>query len=200
MVDDRKVLGKTGKLKSDPIEDKYFKIEPNLSYDTGSGAKSPRRLDDILKSVRLQVMINLEINMKIKKVFVNLIILILNNYNDYYTESSDCSFDYESYVNSMPNEDQEFYRQFVQTQLFNTFIKDSQQELTVEIREFKKYINIITLSKGNEKTYLYNNTLLMSNNQTIATTLSYSSKSIPNSPKYLEISSVNKPDTLISQK
>ena len=75
------------------------------------------------KNIKLQVMVNLEINMKIKKVFFNLILLLLNNYQDYYIDSQD-EFDYEAYVLDMEPENQEFYHRFVRTQMFNSYIKE----------------------------------------------------------------------------
>lgn len=88
-------------------------------------------------------MINLEINMKIKKLFINLIILLLGNYSKHYTKDKNDIFDHEGYLASVPSSNKPFYEKFSQTQIFNTFIKRSQQSSSFEIMEFKNYMKII---------------------------------------------------------
>ena len=94
-------------------------------------------------SIKCQIMINLEINMKIKKLFINLIILLLGNYAKHYTKDKNDIFDHEGYLASVPSSNKPFYEKFSQTQIFNTFIKRSQQSSSFEIMEFKNYMKII---------------------------------------------------------
>lgn len=107
---------------------------------------------DSLRSIKLQVMVNLEINMKIKKIFVNLMILIIGKlyfshlivprYQDFY-EPFGGEFDFDEYLIEIPKENQDFYKKLLNTQMFRTFIKDSYHENYSEIREFKQYISLI---------------------------------------------------------
>lgn len=99
--------------------------------------------DDSVKSIKLQVMVWLEINMRIKKVFVNLMILILGHYQDYLNNKNGSEFDYEEYIKSALPENREFYHAFVRTQMFNTFLKDSWESNSNEMKEFKNYLSIL---------------------------------------------------------
>ena len=81
--------------------------------------------------------------MKIKKLFVNLVILLLGNFSKYYTKDKNDIFDHEGYLASVSYKNKPFYEKFSQTQIFNSFIKQNQQSSSFEIQEFKNYMNII---------------------------------------------------------
>lgn len=97
--------------------------------------------DDSSRSIKLQVMANLEINMKIKRIFVNFMIQILGNYQSFYTREGE--FDYKGYIDQISENNVPFYECFTKTQLFNTFLKDSWKNEKFEIQEFKHYLSII---------------------------------------------------------
>jgi hypothetical protein len=97
--------------------------------------------DDSSRNIKLQVMANLEINMKIKRIFVNFMIQILGNYQSFYTK--DGEFDYQGYIDQISPENKAFYECFTKTQMFNTFLKDSWLDQKLEIQEFKNYLTII---------------------------------------------------------
>jgi len=69
-------------------------------------------------------MVNLEINMRIKRVFINLIILILGNFQDHYIHEEESEFDYDAYLEEVAPENRDFYSRFIKTQMFNAFIQD----------------------------------------------------------------------------
>ena len=111
-------------------------------------------------------MINLEINMKIKKLFVNFMILLLGNCQDFILIDENCSFDSINFLSKTPQNNRSFYKkvrhtklvnspnltslQFTQTQMFNTFIKDFIENSSFQIKEFKSYLSIIFSEKQKE--------------------------------------------------
>lgn len=99
--------------------------------------------DESIESIRLQVMINLEVNMKIKKIFVNLMILMLGNYRDYFYGPESKEFDYEKYTSSFPVQNRQFYDIFVQTLMFHTFIKDTADGTHPVIKGFQEYTSVL---------------------------------------------------------
>ena len=65
--------------------------------------------DNSNASIKTQIMINLEINMKIKKIFVNFMILLLGNFQDFI--STDVKiFDNISFINKIPLNNRSFYK------------------------------------------------------------------------------------------
>ena len=65
--------------------------------------------DNSNASIKTQIMINLEINMKIKKIFVNFMILLLGNFQDFI--SADVKiFDNISFINKIPLNNRSFYK------------------------------------------------------------------------------------------
>lgn len=94
-------------------------------------------------NIKLQVMIHLEISMKIRKLFLNFMILILGNFPKFYSKTHRHIFEYEKYIASMPSQSRPFYKAFTQTQIFNSFLKQSRANDNYKISEFKNYMKLI---------------------------------------------------------
>lgn len=88
------------------------------------------------------MMVILENSMKLKRIFVNLMILILANYQDYNNIINE-EFEYGMYIRQFNNEDHDFYSKFIKTQMFNTFLKESGEDESLEIKEFHNYYSLL---------------------------------------------------------
>jgi hypothetical protein len=84
--------------------------------------------------------------------------LVVPLYQDFYEPLSG-EFDFYEYLKGIPEENQEFYKKLVNTQMFRTFIKDSYHENYPEIREFKQYISIIQANNSSKVSGEPNNTV-----------------------------------------
>lgn len=90
--------------------------------------------------------------MKIKKLFVNMIILILGNYRDFSMTTPAGAFNTDAYLKSMASESQPFYKRFAQSQVFNDFIKSCHDETSIEIAEFNRYMDLVMAMKPTNQT------------------------------------------------
>jgi len=84
----------------------------------------------------------LECNMKIKKLFVNTMILLFSDYQDFWSQA-DNEFEYERYTESFESQWADFYSVFIKTHMFSTFLQDSDEERTMEIKEFLSYYSLL---------------------------------------------------------
>jgi len=101
-------------------------------------------------------MVILENSMKLKRIFINIMILILSNYKDY-CSIIDEEFDYDLYIQQFNIEDQDFYCKFVKTQMFNTFLKESEEDKTMKIKEFHQYYSLMKSTWKAKTTTQYQN-------------------------------------------
>ena len=76
--------------------------------------------DHSFTSIKTQIMINLEINMKIKKLFVNFMILLLGNCQDFILIDENCSFDSINFLSKTPQNNRSFYKKVRHTKLVNS--------------------------------------------------------------------------------
>ncbi|CAI2360587.1 unnamed protein product [Moneuplotes crassus] len=134
---------KLNELQEEVLTNKDFRLDGYLDLT-----------DESDKSVKLQVMVILEYNMKIKKIFINVMILLLSNYQEFWNQV-DGEFEYARYIKLFNKQSYDFYSNFVKTQLFHTFLQDSDEEKTMEIKEFLSYYSLLKSTNKANSTIKY---------------------------------------------